>query len=696
MSRGVDRAPGAAETGGREVHLVVPPYAPLEHPSLALGLLKAGLVERGMSATVSYLNLAFANEIGLGRYAYLGSTGALALLGEWSFAGAAFPEASADQDGYFELTERLLAGRYGAREALRSARVLLEDDDWRRALLETRTLAGGFIDRMARGILAGRPRIVGCSSTFQQHVASLALLRRIRELAPEVITVLGGANCDGPMGRANFESFPWLDVVVSGEADLLFPDLCSQLLSGGLPLPAMALSAGVLARGSEGGGRATVIDLDRVPMPDVDEYYQQLGDLPIGRYIVPAMLVETSRGCWWGAQKHCTFCGLNGTGMAYRSKSAERVLSELDALAGRYGRHMAAVDNILDMRYFKTVLPALAEREEPLELFFEIKANLKRDHMVRLAAAGVRVVQPGLESLHDVPLAQMLKGNDVATNLQLLKWARELGIAVTWFILSGLPVDEDWWYAEMADLVPRLTHLPPPLSLNQLEWHRFSPYHHQAAELGLELRPARSYRHVYPLPESTLANLAYAFERISPPAPGEEPGKNRLRQAIKDWQQAWASSPPELRREETADGLRVIDTRPGVESPERRLRGLDAEVCRATETARSRAGLLRLLRQRMTTDLTWSDLEPRLEELQAAGLVVEVSSRYLGLATGPPAGLGSRSAFGFSDVFAYLADRRSDRIGESGATRELPLRALFANNEGVDDDLSPARIAIEE
>ncbi len=40
---------------------------------------------------------------------------------------------------------------------------------------------------------------------------------------------------------------------------------------------------------------------------------------------------ETSRGCWWGQKKHCTFCGLNPLGMNYRAKSPERAVEIIDS-----------------------------------------------------------------------------------------------------------------------------------------------------------------------------------------------------------------------------------------------------------------------------------------------------------------------------------------------------------------------------
>jgi magnesium-protoporphyrin IX monomethyl ester (oxidative) cyclase len=75
--------------------------------------------------------------------------------------------------------------------------------------------------------------------------------------------------------------------------------------------------------------RASVQDLDQIAIPDYNDYFQTLESCPkIAPYITRGMFVETSRGCWWGQKQHCTFCGLNGAGMTYRSKSPERVVRE--------------------------------------------------------------------------------------------------------------------------------------------------------------------------------------------------------------------------------------------------------------------------------------------------------------------------------------------------------------------------------
>ena len=113
-----------------------------------------------------------------------------------------------------------------------------------------------------------------------------------------------------------------------------------------------------------------------------------------------------------------------------------RLLAELSHLKTRYGvDNIQFVDNILDMSFFKTVLPKLAGSEDKYALFYETKANLKREQVELLAQAGVLWIQPGIESLDDRILKLLAKGNSTVMNLQLLKWCCEFGIDVSWNLL---------------------------------------------------------------------------------------------------------------------------------------------------------------------------------------------------------------------------------------------------------------------
>jgi hypothetical protein len=90
---------------------------------------------------------------------------------------------------------------------------------------------------------------------------------------------------------------------------------------------------------------------------------------------------------------HCTFCGLNGATMAFRSKTPSRVLEELEHLQARHGARMVSVvDDILDMSFFRSVLPRIAEAGLGLEMFWEVKANLTVEQVRLLRDAGVTMI----------------------------------------------------------------------------------------------------------------------------------------------------------------------------------------------------------------------------------------------------------------------------------------------------------------
>lgn len=617
-----------------DVQLVLMPYADIARPSIALGTLKACLRGTGLTCAVEYANMAFAEALGWGMpdVPYLER-----LLGEWTFAPAAFPDAApvpvedALRSGWFQ-TSYMTPGGF-------------EDRRFAEALDALRRFTPRFVDGVAERILERRPRIVGASSMFEQHCASLALLRRIKALDPSVVTLLGGANCEAEMGWATLRHFPWLDVVVSGEADALFAPLCRTLIARGPDVAAEDLPYGALGRahvradaygpGRAAVPRAVVERVDGNPVPDYGDYFAALAHSPLRDRIRPGLLVELSRGCWWGEKHHCTFCGLNGGGMTYRAKSPGRALAELDELGRTYGvPRFMVVDNILDMSYLRTVLPELARRDAPYELFFETKANLRREHVELLARAGVIWVQPGIEAFHDDLLRLMDKGTRATTNVQVLKYLREFGIYATWNLLFGFPGEDDAWHADVASWLPLLFHLQPPKCIGHLAFDRFSPYQRSPERWGLDLRPAVSYGAVYPLPAEALADLAYVFvenERGGWRAAG--PGTRELARQVVIWNALWARPlRPVLAMTARGSTIEILDTRPCASARHVTLEGLEAEVHAACEPAIDARELRRRFGAGDGDPGPAGALEHALASLRARRLVLELHGRYLALA----------------------------------------------------------------
>jgi ribosomal peptide maturation radical SAM protein 1 len=624
-----------------DVVLVSMPFAEVQRPSIALGLLRASLSHTAMTSEVVYGNFGLAEAIGLVAYQAMQSTPTDHLLGEWCFAGRLFPETSSNDDEYLNLVLDVRCHGFPAELEQRKDQM-----HWVRAQ------CAAYVDRLADAIVARQPRIVGCSSVFQQHCASLALLKRIRELSPDVVLLMGGANCEGEMGVETLRSFPWVDCIVSGEADAIFADLCKVLVEHGRDVAPAALPDGaisqrhlrtmlpVLSQAAVPAPRPLIRDMDSLPVPDYEHYFETLRDSTLSGLIAPGLLAESSRGCWWGEKSHCTFCGLNGEGMTYRSKSPERVLAELSELTARYGvRSVQFVDNILDMSFFKTLLPSLAAAGEEYSLFYETKANLKRDQVELLAKAGVRWIQPGIESLDDNALALIAKGNSTTMNIQLLKWSREFGIDVAWNLLCGIPGESDSWYAEMAAWLPLIFHLQPPTGVSRVRYDRFSPYQMRPQEFGLTLEPSRAYSYVYPLSRQSLMRLAYSFEDRGQPRHmhrglTEEPGQQELQARVWRWNELWRGTRPILEVRDAGDRLQVVDTRPCARRQHWTMAGLEADIYRLCDSAQTRKALIQQL-SAGRREVAVSEFERAIETLLETKVVLPVKGKLLALGVPP-------------------------------------------------------------
>lgn len=513
--------------------LVSMPFVRIDRPSIQLGLLKAIATEHGFAVHTRHANLDFAVRIGLDHYGRLAEL-SRPLLGDWLFALEAFGAAAPDPDG------ELAAG------------------PWRDWLLRVREHdVPAFLDELVDEVPWQDHAVVGFSCSFQQSVASFALARRLKLRHPDIVTVFGGANFDGAMGPAVLDAVDCVDYAVIGEADGVFPALLEALAVGKDPTEI----PGVASRARATPPAPPTETLDSLPTPDYGEYFEhcaRLG-LPTDDVWLP---FESARGCWWGAKHHCTFCGLNGTSMAFRSKSAARVRDELAAQARRYGSfRFEAVDNILDMAYLTELFPAIAGCGHGYEFFYEVKANLTRAQLRGLAEGGVTELQPGLESLSSHVLALMDKGVRAAQNVNLLRWAKYYGITVAWSILYGFPGETEQDYADQIDVLPHLAHLQPPASVGQVWLERFSPMFTQPDRFPLGRRRVEdSYRYIYPS-TADIEGIAYFFDYEPETAvPPERP--TELAAAAQRWRDSWTADPaPSLTYRSSPGYLQIHDTR---------------------------------------------------------------------------------------------------------------------------------------
>jgi ribosomal peptide maturation radical SAM protein 1 len=355
--------------------------------------------------------------------------------------------------------------------------------------------------------------------------------------------------------------------------------------------------------------------------------------------VTPTLLVETARGCWWGERSHCTFCGLNGATMTFRSKSPDRVVEEFTHLRDRYGvRSFSVVDDILDMQYFKSVVPMLAEAELGLELFWEIKANLTARHVRELRDAGVIWVQPGVESLNDHVLDLMRKGTTAFKNIELLKWCKEYGVKPLWNFLYGFPGETADDYAESIELIHSIWHLDAPTGYGPVRLDRFSPYHQDPEGFGMtNVRPMAPFTILYPFDVETVMEIAYYFEfDYADDRVGDTFAHDAV-ELVRTWMnEQWRGM---LSMQARRDGsLFIEDTRQTIAATPRTalLRNWKAAVyleCDRAQTFRALAELPKVERARVSED----ELETFLERCVDNRLMVRSDRSWLAVAVHAPA-----------------------------------------------------------
>jgi len=607
------------------VLLVTMPFGSALRPSIGLSLLKATLERAEISAEVRYLNVAFAARMPLANYERIANTAPERLLGDWLFAEDLFGGRIPPADQYLAK----IWGHLGKGTALESSGVGLEPE-------QLRAMVGPFMEACLADIAWDDYAIVGFTSTFQQTIASLALARRLKSAFPHLSIVLGGANCHGEMGLALHRSFEFVDHVCTGEGEVSFTRLAEQILEGKPKDEIPGIVCRLEGRTIQASEQlALVTNLDELPTPDYSDFVQQCSGYLHGLGAVPSFPVETSRGCWWGQKAHCTFCGLNGESMVFRRKSPERALEELTELATRYrARHISAVDNIIDLKYFTTLLPALAERDLGVELFYETKANLRKEQVYQLHRAGVMSIQPGIESFSSSILRSMRKGVTGIQNIQLLRWCAEFLVKPLWNLLVGFPGETQSDYAQQIDIIPLLTHLPPPEGgrVVPLRVDRFSPFFVKGTALGIRnVRPSLAYDYVYPLPAEDLSALAYYFRFDY--ADGQAPPfseMRRLNEAVAAWAQESAHS--RLCSFIEDEELVIYDTRTVAVEREHRLNGTAKEVYLFCDRGRTASEVDRFVHGLVPGEAGGSLGRRLVGDLVDAKLMLSLDDRYLSLA----------------------------------------------------------------
>lgn len=497
------------------------PWAAPGTPMLGVGVLSSKLRGLGYETKTLNLHVEFAEVIGLDYYLFFSEDRSLNPLAEYLFASLYFNHGDRWDLNFFNIA-------LGNDFINRNPKIIA-------SLMELKSkVIPAYIDKVVDRIIKLPFSVIGFTSTFNQIFPSMYLAKKIKEKDPTKIILLGGSSFHGEMGieySAKFSDV--VDYVFIGESDNSLPQFF-EFLNGNKSFEEID---GIAKHGYCFKDSIPISNMQDCPEPEYDDYFEQLNHSfeAEATTIFSGLPFESSRGCWWGAKNHCTFCGLNSMGMAYRAKSNEAIIKELCTLSKKYKTlTFIAADNILPAKAYDTLLQDLADLPYQFDLFYEIKSNLRRKDVYSLYISNVNRIQPGIESFSTGILNLMKKGVTAIQNVQLLKFAKEYNINAAYNILCHFSGEKPSDYEQMLKIVRAVFHLQPPTGLAvDAEIHRFSPMHTNADEFGFKnVRPSYYYEHWFPKNFIDLNKIAYFFERDKQ---NDEVNLAELNELLRQW-----------------------------------------------------------------------------------------------------------------------------------------------------------------
>ncbi|MDB5908154.1 MAG: Radical domain protein [Massilia sp.] len=493
------------------------------------------------------------------------------------------------------------------------------------------------VERCMRHAASGNFTSVGISIAFDaQRLPSAALAKEIKSKFPKLKIIAGGTACDGEMGPALMQVFPEFDAVLSGEADnsiveifnalhgnqqCIVPGLSWRNLNQDQPFP-------------KSSSRIAVPSLDNSLIPNYSDYFLQASKSEYSSEIESnkVVLLEGSRGCWYGHKNHCTFCGIRAVKDPYRTVPTDQLLSTIDHLQGMWEPSLIYfTDAILSRDAFRNLLPKLQQkirdRSVRTDFFAESKSNLSPSEVRALSFANVRRIQPGIETFLTSTLLKMKKGATGVQQIELLKWCAAYQILPIYGLLLGTPGETRDDQYELADICAVLHHLPPPVGVNKLQVHRFSPMFEHPDSSGIKkIFPFPYQRLLYRYNDELLMKLCYEFDYAVEPA--IDSSEIESFRAVVDEVAEWQACNHSVRKIyfASSSGAVVVDEKDG-KCTMRNYSGVHSMIL-----ARSmRAISLRNLIEDQDT-YTQDEIEGAIELLCDQGALIKLDQRILNIA----------------------------------------------------------------
>ncbi|WP_446810005.1 DUF4080 domain-containing protein [Methylomonas sp. 2BW1-5-20] len=268
-------------------------------------------------------------------------------------------------------------------------------------------------------LLQQQARIIGFGVYIWNVAEISAVVAILKQVAPETIIVLGGPEVSHPPDLPAVAELA--DYIVTGNGEISFPQLCSQLLTGITQIPKIIVGKPALL--------ATLV----AP-------YSHYSDTDIRQRII---YVEASRGCPF----KCEFC-LSSLDTTAKPFELQPFLQEMEILYQRGARHFKFIDRTFNLKVDSSVAILeffLARISEDLYLHFEVIPDNLPERLKQVIVKfppGVLQFEVGVQTF-DPAIQQLIsRKQDNQKTRDNLNWLRQHSNAhIHADLIAGLPGD---------------------------------------------------------------------------------------------------------------------------------------------------------------------------------------------------------------------------------------------------------------
>ncbi len=285
-----------------------------------------------------------------------------------------------------------------------------------------------------------KPDVVGCSCVAANCHLVKQVLRRVKEIDPDAITVVGGHH---PSLMPEDCSEPFINAVVIGEGEETFYEFLAAVESN----RNWEEVAGIAYRSKEGEFRINrdreLMNLNKFPVPA-----RNLTKLNRDKRLYfrgnwrPLDCTITSRGC----PNKCTFCGLWKINRGkYRARPPQLVANEIEGITAR--NIMIIDDNTLDHVENTSALADELKRrgiKKSYELYGRVDTVVRHPELVeKWRDLGMELLLLGLEACNDKALREMRKNTTSEMNRRAIEICHATGVEVAAYLIVDPAFDHE-------------------------------------------------------------------------------------------------------------------------------------------------------------------------------------------------------------------------------------------------------------